>query len=249
MTCVAFVSRRACFQNLAAANALRQVYALLLLVKMASAVSPASVSQLDSLLNVTLQGLIGCDLQCLRQEYEAGADLDVPQGLAPGLKLPRLLLLGSQFLKGISPQPEHPAYKHGELIEMILEAGLGADTPHNATPEPTVVMPSNAHMTIPVNVELSAPPVPLGPSVESWLDALSGTTRPPRPTSTTTADSNGTAPGEAMRILLDDISTPYHAPLQNGEPYFESLDAFGLLDNGMLVDWGGNAATPDWAVQ
>ncbi|KAL8286710.1 hypothetical protein RQP46_004238 [Phenoliferia psychrophenolica] len=184
------------------------VYALLLLVKMASV------------------GLISCDLRCLRTEYEAGgAGLEIPQGLDPGRKLPRLLLLGSQFLKGISPQPEHPAFKHGELLELILEAGLGEHTPHlapPATPFPHVAIP----ISLQADVQL---PRPVGP-VQTWLDTLGATSPTVRKA---TSNGSDTAPGEAMRNLLDDLTTSHqHSHVPNGgtSDYFESLD-------GMMVDW------------
>ncbi|KAL8287417.1 hypothetical protein RQP46_003275 [Phenoliferia psychrophenolica] len=85
---------------------------------------------INLLLRLASAGLIGCELQCLRQEYEAGREPDM-RGLFVGLKLPRLLLLGSQFLKSIAPQPEHPAFKHGELVETLLETGLRADMPND----------------------------------------------------------------------------------------------------------------------
>ncbi|BGP10171.1 hypothetical protein JCM10049v2_006054 [Rhodotorula toruloides] len=87
------------------------VYSLLFLVRMASA------------------GLITCDLVTRKADYEAGCDLNTPQPLTKGQKLPRLLELGSAFLTGISPNPDHPARRHALLVEMILRVGLGAATP------------------------------------------------------------------------------------------------------------------------
>ena len=170
--------------------------------------------------------MIGCDLRCRRAEYESGAGHGVPQGLAPGRKLPRLLLLGSQFLKGISPQPEHPAFKHGELLELILEAGLGENTPHlkpAVTPFPHVAIPISVH----VDPEL---PAPVGP-VQTWLETLGRTS--PSVRKAMSAGSTETAPGEAMRILLDDMTTGQdaaHVPHGGPNDFFESLD-------GMMVEW------------
>lgn len=75
------------------------------------------------------QGLITCDLVTRKADYEAGCDLNTPQPLTKGQKLPRLLELGSAFLTGISPNPDHPARRHALLVEMILRVGLGAATP------------------------------------------------------------------------------------------------------------------------
>ncbi|GJN92615.1 hypothetical protein Rhopal_005650-T1 [Rhodotorula paludigena] len=93
------------------------VYSLLFLVRMAAA------------------GLITCDLEIRRTDYEAGCNLDTPQPLITGQKLPRLLELGAQFLTGISPNPDHPARRHALLVEMILRVGLSAASPqvHNAS--------------------------------------------------------------------------------------------------------------------
>ncbi|KAL8292831.1 hypothetical protein RQP46_000525 [Phenoliferia psychrophenolica] len=234
---------RESFNRLDTVTCVSFVYALLLLVKMASAVRlTLSVSLKPPLIHLE-QGLISCDLQCLRLQYEAGVDLDVPQPLTVGLKLPRLLLLGSQFLKGISPQPEHPAYKHGELIELILEAGLGVDTPHSSSSPPARSpgpVPSTVpHVVIPYGVDLNPPPIPLGPSVESWLDALAGPSTAAR--RTTDAAGPPAPPGEAMRTLLDDISTTYHeAPVPNGA----SGDWWaGQNFDGMMVDWSAIASS------
>lgn len=81
------------------------------------------------------QGLITCDLEIRRTDYEAGCNLDTPQPLITGQKLPRLLELGAQFLTGISPNPDHPARRHALLVEMILRVGLSAASPqvHNAS--------------------------------------------------------------------------------------------------------------------
>ncbi|KAK4705277.1 hypothetical protein P7C70_g928, partial [Phenoliferia sp. Uapishka_3] len=212
VTCVSFVRRLPRHVGVAHHShlLLLQAYALILLVKMASA------------------GLIGCELGAQRHEYEAGADLDVPQGLGYGLKLPRLLLLGSQFLKSISPQSDHPAYKHGELIEMILEAGLGVDTPHTSSSSPPPP-------PVPVGVQLPTPAQALGPSVATWLDALSAAPTGAGVPSMTVPSGGHTiaaGSGEAMRSLLDDMSTNYAAPVQgiaSGGDYFENLD-------GMMVD-------------
>ncbi|BGP50230.1 hypothetical protein JCM10450v2_006146 [Rhodotorula kratochvilovae] len=91
------------------------VYSLLFLVRMASA------------------GLITCDLETRQEAYDAGCDLNTPQPLTTGQKLPRLLELGAAFLTGISPNPDHPARRHALLVEMILRVGLSAASPqpHN----------------------------------------------------------------------------------------------------------------------
>ncbi|KAM0754778.1 hypothetical protein T439DRAFT_321817 [Meredithblackwellia eburnea MCA 4105] len=201
-------------------------YACLLLVRLASA------------------GLISCEIQAMRNEYESGADLDVPQPLGFGQKLPRLLLLGSQFLKVISPQPNHPAYKQGELLEMILEAGLGAETPHGQTPtsppQPTVTNP------LPPVPQVVSPPDPdtnvmmdTASAIPSWLDDVSvpssGTATPSR------RHLNGETAGEAMRSLLDDMSGSSFPTLPDGT----GPDYFGGLD-GMMVDW--TALAKSWDV-
>ncbi|GAA6048871.1 hypothetical protein JCM3770_003661 [Rhodotorula araucariae] len=107
------------------------VYSLLFLVRMASS------------------GLITCDLETRQAAYDAGCDLNTPQPLTTGQKLPRLLELGAAFLTGISPNPDHPARRHALLVEMILRVGLSAASPqpHNV---PSPASNPSAHKRSPV---------------------------------------------------------------------------------------------------
>ncbi|KDE09579.1 hypothetical protein MVLG_00474 [Microbotryum lychnidis-dioicae p1A1 Lamole] len=109
------------------------VYSLILLVRMASA------------------GLISSNLVCRRSDYEAGADLDTPKPLISGDKLPILLELGANFLRAISPNPQHPARKHAILLHMILKTGLGENSLAGTTtksPASTTSPASTASMNV-----------------------------------------------------------------------------------------------------
>ncbi|GAA5859468.1 hypothetical protein JCM8547_006838 [Rhodosporidiobolus lusitaniae] len=118
------------------------VYSLIFLVRMASA------------------GLITCDLTTRQSDYEAGCDLSVPQPLATGTKLARLLALGSHFLTGISPNPDHPCCRHALLVEMILRVGLSATTPGTNGSSPAAAMGGKGDKRSPASMAMGGPPAP-----------------------------------------------------------------------------------------
>ncbi|KAI5476116.1 C6 transcription factor [Pseudohyphozyma bogoriensis] len=138
-------------------------------------------------------GLMSCELLCRRLDYEAGCDLNVPQALTTGRKLPRLLELASAFLASVAPRPSHPATALSRLLSLILKTGLGERTP--------AASPSDSTS--------SKPKVPQ-PSVENWIWA----TQPP-PTTQDSAGATATFPlppiendvsrGEAMSELLLEV--------------------------------------------
>lgn len=123
------------------------------------------ISALIFLVRTTSAGISSCEIQCKRIDYESGAGIHVPAPLRDGSKLPRLLELGAQFLFAVAPNRYHPARKHSVLLQMIREAGLGAETPHSAgsgTTPSTVDLTSAAPRLPPVPASL--PPLPTLPS-------------------------------------------------------------------------------------
>jgi hypothetical protein len=129
--------------------------------------SQSFISALIFLVRTTSAGISSCEIQCKRIDYESGAGIHVPAPLRDGSKLPRLLELGAQFLFAVAPNRHHPARKHSVLLQMIREAGLGAETPHSAgsgsgTTPSTVDLTSAAPRLPPVPSSL--PPLPTLPS-------------------------------------------------------------------------------------
>lgn len=122
------------------------------------------ISALIFLVRTTSAGISSCEIQCKRIDYESGAGIHVPAPLRDGSKLPRLLELGAQFLFAVAPNRHHPARKHSVLLQMIREAGLGAETPHSApgTTPSTVDLTSAAPHLPPISAPL--PPLPTLPS-------------------------------------------------------------------------------------
>lgn len=183
-------------------------------------------------------GLISCELLCRRIQYENGADINVPQPLGAGAKLPRLLELGSEFLYAIAPNSHHPARKHSVLLRMILEAGLSEDTPH---PSPPSVVPAQTTPTLQpavVNPQLAQPLPPLAPtslpvpapSLDAWLwDGSS---------SNLTVSSDGRSllipaapgppdqpPGAALATILGELGSYYGGEASIGDELdFAAMD-------------------------
>jgi hypothetical protein len=193
------------------------VYSLILLVRMASA------------------GLISCELECRRSDYEAGADIDVPQPLTTGRKLPRLLELGAAFLHAVAPNAHHPARKHSILLQMILKAGLGENTPHSNSSSSPVDLPLDAPLPVlppptaasrsdsqpSPQPQLQPQPQPhatarlqeqaAAPTLDTWLWDL---TAPNLPVSSdggsllipSAPGSTSQEPGEALRSILTGVN-------------------------------------------
>lgn len=134
--------------------------------------SQSFISSLILLVRMTSSGLSSCDLACKRSDYEAGAAIGVAQLLQGACKLPRLLELGAAFLFAVAPNRHHPARKHSVLVQMILKAGLGENTPHvsasdgspgtiNLDPSPSSNEPQPAATAAAVNPLPPLPPLPL----------------------------------------------------------------------------------------
>ncbi|KAM0750763.1 hypothetical protein T439DRAFT_380627 [Meredithblackwellia eburnea MCA 4105] len=194
-------------------------FPLLLLVRLASA------------------GLLSCELECKRSEYESGSPLDIAQPLTQGRKLPRLIELGAAFLHQVAPGPHHPANKQSLLMTLILQAGLKPDTPSGPVPPSPV----------------PAAPVPSPASLQTWF----WDTPISAPASTSTSNSNSVAspgkmndaPSTPSNKVSDDISTllynidPGMFPTYQAD-YFTPTAPFGGIGEA-TIDW--DALEASWA--
>ncbi|GAA5840489.1 hypothetical protein JCM9279_007344 [Rhodotorula babjevae] len=174
------------------------VYSLLFLVRMASA------------------GLITCDIETRQADYEAGCDLDTPQPLATGQKLPCLLELGAAFLTGISPNPDHPARRHALLVDVILRVGLTAASPqtHGA---PSPASNSGGHRRSPIIPPLHSP------------SSLSHIVTNPSSTlarASTFPSSSSTTPGMRLPSPFADPSSSSSMPPPPVRPPVSSFDSW-----------------------
>ncbi|SCV71438.1 BQ2448_3026 [Microbotryum intermedium] len=221
------------------------VYSLILLVRMASA------------------GLISSNLVCRRSDYEAGADLDTPKPLTSGDKLPILLELGANFLRAISPSPQHPARKHAILLHMILKTGLGEHSlagTATKSPASTTSPNSTASVNLPTTASRSAAPArdvpPVAAAIKTNTGSLLPTTLPNVQDNTPSLDSclfdlsapnlpvSGgallipTAPGDATQEpgeALRSILTEVNPSFFGmGANYSDELDQFASMDWGSL---------------
>ncbi|KAK4050786.1 hypothetical protein OIV83_003207 [Microbotryomycetes sp. JL201] len=82
------------------------------------------ISSLILLVRLCSSGLVSCNFELRRAEYEAGAPLAVPPTANPNHKMRRLLELGATFLYAVAPNKLHPARKHALVAQMILRAGF-----------------------------------------------------------------------------------------------------------------------------
>ncbi|KAM0790777.1 hypothetical protein ACM66B_004626 [Microbotryomycetes sp. NB124-2] len=82
------------------------------------------ISSLIMLVRLCSSGLVSCNFELRRAEYEAGAPLAVAPTSDPNHKMRRLLELGATFLYAVAPNKLHPARKHALVAQMILRAGF-----------------------------------------------------------------------------------------------------------------------------
>ncbi|GAA6012215.1 hypothetical protein JCM10207_002764 [Rhodosporidiobolus poonsookiae] len=204
-------------------------YSLLFLVRMASA------------------GLIDCDLNPRRTEYEAGCDLSVPQPLTTGQKLPRLLELGAQLLTDISPNPDHPARRHALLIEMILRVGLDATTPQSNSHSSPAVAGARGEKRSPALAFASQPqraatfPLPTSTTVPTLPASFTGSAAAPATALQPPQQPAGARPSvSSFESWLWDTNTPSSSALSG--PLRMHDGSFVMPD--LSVAAGGTGATP-----